>query len=153
MLWNSIETLTREFDPWKEFEEMRKTLQNLEREMERIFGTDDIPVSGGYPPVNVWINSEGAYVAAELPGVKPEDVEITVVGKSLKITGKRPEEEGKDARYHLKERWHGEFARTIELPFHVDPDKVEAKFSRGLLTVNLPRAEEEKPRKITVEAA
>ncbi|NOY64875.1 MAG: Hsp20/alpha crystallin family protein [Nitrospirae bacterium] len=153
MLWDNIVRITRDLDPWKEFEEMRKTLMELEREMERIFGANDIPVSGGYPPVNVWVNGEGAYVAVEMPGVKPEDVDITVVGKNLKITGKRPEEDGKEGRYHLKERWHGEFTRTIKLPFNVNPDKVEARFSKGLLTINLPRAEEEKPKKIAVEAA
>ncbi len=154
MLWKEIERLERDLNPWREFERMQKHLRQLQKEIDRIFSNGEFPVSGEYPPINIWTNGEGAIVTAELPGVSPEDVEITVVGKRLTIQGRRKADEVQEGvRYHFKERWDGEFTRNVELPFNINADAVEAKFTKGILVINLPRAEEDKPRKIAVESA
>ena len=90
-------------------------------------------------------------VTAEVPGVNPEDIDISIEGETLTISGSRSEEalpEG--AEYRRRERSYGEFTRSIELPFRIDAGSVEANFTNGVLNINLPRLPEEKPRKITV---
>ncbi|HMQ53633.1 MAG TPA: Hsp20/alpha crystallin family protein [Anaerolineae bacterium] len=137
--------------PWREIERMQ-------REMNRLF--DETALGGrtrvapSYPAINVWTNEDGAVITAELPGVNPEDIEISVVGETLKLTGSRqPEDLPEGARYHRRERGHGKFTRTFQLPFMVESDKVEAVFEKGVLHISAPRAEAEKPRKITVKTA
>ena len=86
--------------------------------------------------------------------VDPETIELSVVGKSLTLRGARQSEELKEGEtYHRRERWEGSFSKTVQLPFTVESDKVNARFTRGVLTVELPRAEAEKPRKIIVKTA
>jgi HSP20 family protein len=107
-----------------------------------------------YPALNVWTNEEGLNVTAEVPGVSPEDIDISVVGDTLTLNGTRkPEELDENARYHRQERGYGDFTRSLQLPFQVDVDKVEATFRNGVLMVAMPRLEEDKPRKIAVKSA
>jgi HSP20 family protein len=111
-------------------------------------------VAPSFPAINVWLSEEGAVVTAELPGVKPEDLDISVVGETLTLTGSRQPEELKEGeKYHRRERRFGKFTRTFQLPFTVEASKVDAKFDKGILHIALPRAEAEKPRKISVKAA
>jgi HSP20 family protein len=138
---------------WQEMERMR-------RDMDRMFEGAALQrrQPGGYPALNIWTSPDSAHVTAELPGVKAEDIDISVVGETLTLTGSRqPDEyqEGsqQDVRYHRQERGYGKFSRAIQLPFQVDAAKVEASFEKGVLHVSLPRAEADKPRKITVKAA
>ncbi len=103
--------------------------------------------------MNVWTNENGAVATAELPGFVPEDIDISVVGDTLTVSGHRePEDVGEGARYHRRERGCGRFTRSFQLPFQVDGDAVDATFERGVLRVTLPRAEEDKPRRIEVKA-
>ena len=93
-------------------------------------------------------------ITAEMPGVHPEDINIDVIADALSISGERkPDEVAKDANYHRRERSYGSFSRTIQLPFMVDTNKVEANFKNGVLMINLPRAEADKPKKITVKSS
>lgn len=107
---------------------------------------------GGFPAFNVWANEDGAVVTSELPGVKFEDLDITVSGKGINVKGARKEGADQDGRYLRRERPEGEFTRSIELPFQIEASKVDAKMANGVLCINLPRAENDKPRKITVGA-
>lgn len=129
-------------------------MERLQREMNRLFESIDrgwMPASG-FPAVNVWMSDEGAVVTAELPGMEAKDLDIGVIGDTLTITGERkPEELPKDAVYHRQERGAGKFTRTIDLPFQVDSSKVQATLEKGVLRILLPRAEQDKPRKITVK--
>ena len=105
-----------------------------------------------YPAINIWTNDDGQLITAEMPGVHPEDINIDVNADALSISGERkPDEVAKDAAYHRRERGYGAFSRTIQLPFMVDPNKVEANFKNGVLMISLPRAEVDKPKKITVK--
>jgi HSP20 family protein len=103
--------------------------------------------------MNVWANPDGAVVTAELPGVNPEDIDVSVVGETLTLTGSRTPEELKEGeKYHRRERGQGKFTRTFQLPFPVEADKVEAVFEKGVLHISLPRAEADKPKKISIKA-
>ncbi|RJQ14134.1 MAG: Hsp20/alpha crystallin family protein [Nitrospiraceae bacterium] len=141
MLIRELERLENFLEPWRDFERLNREL----------FGTFS-PVRTEFPPVNVRKNEEKAVVTAELPGVDPESVDISVAERKLTLRFERKPEELKEGEsFTRKERWHGEFSRTIELPFNIQAEKVEARFSRGILDIELPRAEAEKPRKITVK--
>ena len=130
----------------------------LRQEVNRLFnvfapGTEPF-ASRVYPALNLSDDGNSFYVRAELPGVNSESLDVSVVEGQLLIRGERkiePEEE--KAGYHRRERESGFFRRTIALPAKVDPEKVSASMKNGVLTVTLPRAEEAKPRKITVKTA
>jgi HSP20 family protein len=133
--------------PWRE-------MNRLRREMNRLFDTTSYSASRAptYPAVNVWLNEEGARVTAELPGVNPDDIDISVVGDTLTVSGCRnPQEYEEDASYHRRERGCGRFSRSFQLPFQVEANDVGANFENGVLSVDLPRAESDKPKKIEVK--
>ncbi|MDA8077583.1 MAG: Hsp20/alpha crystallin family protein [Nitrospiraceae bacterium] len=142
MFWTDIEEVGRMFEPLRELERMSRSLAML-----------STPMGVEFPPVNISENAEGAVITAELPGVWPSDVEISVKGNTLTLKGSRKADELKDGEfYQRRERWNGEFNKTLELPFEINADKVAARYSRGVLTVAAPRAESEKPRKITISS-
>ncbi len=105
-------------------------------------------------PLDVY-QTDNEYVAkASLPGVKPEDVDISIVGETLTIKAEaRDEKEVKDESWLLKERRYSSFARTITLPTEVQSDKVEATMENGILTLKLPKAEALVPKTIKVKSA
>jgi len=136
-------------NPWRDIEQ-------IQREMNRLFRTVSAgpQVAPGYPAINVWANDEGLVVTAELPGVKADDIDISVVGNTLTLSGQRQPDKLKNGeKYHRRERRQGKFTRTFELPFGIEANKVNALFERGALHISLPRAEDEKPRKIAVKSA
>jgi HSP20 family protein len=104
-----------------------------------------------YPLVNVWEDDERLYVEAELPGLEMSDLEIYVQGDQLTIKGQRPERRSENATCHRQERSFSQFARTLDLPVRVNPDKVEAEFKNGVLTVKLPKGDEARARRIEVK--
>lgn len=108
-----------------------------------------------YPPLNVWQSEKEVMVTGELAGVLPEDIHISVEGKTLMIEGIRKWIDNAETQnqLNLSECYQGVFKRRVELPYIVDKNKVQAKYSKGVLTIVLPRAEEDIPQKITVEAA
>ncbi|HEX5444742.1 MAG TPA: Hsp20/alpha crystallin family protein [Pirellulales bacterium] len=107
----------------------------------------------GFPALNVWERGEELYVEAELPGLKVDDVDISVVGGELVIQGKRMDLEEQNAVYHRRERGVGEFYRALRLPIEVNVNKIEAKLADGVLLITLPKAEAAKPRRIQVKTA
>jgi len=124
----------------------------LQDEMNRLFD-ERFGSSSRFPAMNVWAGQDDVVVEAEVPGMEPKDVEITVTGSTLTISGQRqPETVKENEVYHRRERRYGAFSRSLELPYSVDADKVKAVFRNGVLRVTLPRAEEDKPRKISVKA-
>jgi HSP20 family protein len=107
-----------------------------------------------FPPVNVWAGRDGAIVTAEIPGVAPEQIDITVHQDTVTLRGRREREiKDEDVAVHRQERAFGDFARTVVLPFRVDADKVSARFERGVLILTLPRPEADKPRQIKIARA
>lgn len=138
------------------FESPRQEMDRLRREMnylfDRTFAGLGERTAPDYPSLNVWTNEDGAVVTAELPGFTPEDIDISVEGSTLTLRGSRqPEALEEGGTYHRRERRHVRFSRSFQLPFQVDPDKVEAISEKGVVHVSLPRAEEEKPKRIAVK--
>jgi HSP20 family protein len=142
--------LLQEFPRTRLFETLRE-MQQLQQQFQRIFDNNSWRVAGEFPPINVWTSEHSATVTAEVPGLSPEDIEISVVNDTLTLKGeRRPEPLAEGESLHRQERGFGQFARTIQLPYRVDADKVEASFKRGVLTITLPRTEQDRPRKISV---
>jgi HSP20 family protein len=137
----------RGMDPFRE-------IQRAQSDLNRLFGVLRLQSSGETPPLNIWTGLEGAIVAAEVPGVAPEDLDITIRRDVVTLRGvRKPEPIDDGAVAQRRERVLGAFARTIVLPFPVDGDKASARFERGVLTLTLPRPEEDKPRQIKVMRA
>jgi HSP20 family protein len=115
------------------------------------YPNDQEPHAGVFPAINVTQDRDKYYVRAELPGVKPDALEVTAVQRTLTIAGKRraPEEQG--VSYHRKERTDGEFSRSVTLPGDFDGDGIDARLVHGVLTVILPKPERIKPRQISVK--
>jgi len=131
-------------NPWNDIERMQK-------EISRLLSSVVPSSSQDFPAVNVWTNEEKALVTTELPGIPDADVDISVAGKLLTIRGSRePVKIGEDESYHRKERWYGKFTKTVEIPFPIDAEKVEANLNKGILSISLPRLEADKPKKITI---
>jgi len=107
----------------------------------------------GFPALNVWEEDEVLYAEAEVPGLKSDAIDISVVGADLTIRGRRGGEAREGVAYHRQERGTGEFNRVLRLPFEVDAAKVEATLTDGVLLVKLPKAESAKPKKIKVAPA
>ena len=136
------------WEAWDPFREMNQ----LQREMNHLFsGVQGSRSEREFPQFNVWEDMNGLLLTTELPGAEPQDIDIVVVGDILTLKGnKKAPAIGEKVSYFQKELFYGDFSRSIKLPYRVDPDKVEAKFKNGVLTINLDRPEEEKPKKITI---
>jgi HSP20 family protein len=141
------------FNPWLEFERLR-------REMDRIInGRLDAPSrfsrTNVFPALNISEDKDNLYVRAELPGIKAAQIELAVEGETLTIKGERkpysPDSPANKFSYHRRELEYGNFSRAVTLPTKIVPDKVNAKAENGILTIILPKAEEVKPRQITVK--
>jgi HSP20 family protein len=107
-----------------------------------------------FPAVNLYEREDAFVLTAELPGVRPEDVEVTLEGSTVSIRGERKIEypEG-DTSVHRRERQSGSFRRAFELPVPIDADKVEAIQRNGVLMLRLPKSAEHQPRQISVRAS
>jgi HSP20 family protein len=102
--------------------------------------------------IDMYETDNDVVVKTAVPGVKPEDIDISVQGDVLTIRGEtKQEQEGNEGDYHRRERWYGAFTRTVQLPTNVKTDKADAQYDNGILTLRLPKAEESKPRKITIK--
>jgi|SRR5262245_11623382 len=136
-------------------------MTGLRKEMERFYDRFADPISvdmatlGPWEPkIDVSETRDAVVVKAELPGVDPKDVALSLENGVLALTGEKEEEkEEKDKRYHRVERSYGAFARALRLPTAVDPGNVTATFKDGVLTVTLPKAAEAKGMTIPIKAA
>ena len=135
----------RRWDPFRE----------LQREVGRLFESLD-PFQASrrvevYPPLNLYDAGDRYVLSAQLPGIAPGDIDLTITGETLTMRGERKRPDGiKDDSYRRQERPMGRWSRTVTLPDRVDSGQVSASFANGILTVNLPKAESAKPRHIAV---
>lgn len=136
-------------NPWAEFERIRQGLDELSQNL----------VSEGkaqmhatvYPPLNMYETKDALILKAELPGVRVEDLEISLEGDTLTLQGKRlRSQDDTTTSYHRREIETGNFSRALALPTKVNLDKMTAKLANGILTITLQKAEEVKPRQIKI---
>jgi HSP20 family protein len=139
---------------WEPFREMMSLRQAMDRLFEDSFVR--LPRLGGdgvvQPTLDMYQNNGNLVVKAALPGVKPEELDITINGDTLTIRGEHKEEqETKEDDYLYRERSYGTFSRSVTIPVKVKSDKAKATFEDGVLTLTLPRADQIKPRQIKVK--
>ena len=125
-------------------------VNRLQDEMDRLFGSFLNDGSASYPALTIWEEDNQLVLEAELPGLKLEDLEITVKGDELELAGQRELTVGEKTKVYRQERAVGSFKRRLTLPFDVDSAKAEAVLEHGVLRLVLPKAESAKPRKIAV---
>jgi HSP20 family protein len=135
-----------------------REMMTLREAMDQLFNdafTRPVSMSGGsvIPAIDVYQNNDAVVVKAALPGLKADDVQISVTADVLTLRGEfKREDEQKDATYHIREQRYGSFERSIMLPSDVQTDKSKADFENGILTITLPKAESVKPKAITIKA-
>ncbi|HEY9773515.1 MAG TPA: Hsp20/alpha crystallin family protein [Planktothrix sp.] len=129
-------------------------MQRLHESLNRLLTMSTQTEGREFPLVNVWTGEGGAVIRLEMPGINIEDVDISVVKDTVTVKGSRkPQQPSEGQSLVRQERGFGQFSRSLQLPFSVDQEKVQAKFTSGILEITLPRAESEKPRKIAVTVA
>jgi HSP20 family protein len=134
------------FDPFVE-------LRRMQSEMNRLF-SGFAPAARDFPPINIWLGDNSVVVTSELPGVTRDDVTISLQEDVLTLGGARqPKPEQQDVNWQRRERAYGTFSRAIQLPFRVEPEKVQARFNNGILEIELERLEADRPKKIEIRAA
>jgi HSP20 family protein len=133
-------------------------MMTLREAMDRLFDdafTRPISMSGvsGVPAIDLYQTNDEVVVKAALPGLKTEDVQITITADVLTLRGEsKQENEKKDATWHIREQHYGVFERSVMLPTDVQTDKAKADFENGILTITLPKAEAVKPKTINIKA-
>jgi len=133
-------------------------LRQLRSEMDRLLNGFITPtfeewipgVIHSQPAVNIWDQDEQLTIEMEVPGVKSDQIDVSVMGEELTIKVERPDMEQEGVTYHRRERPTGTFTRALQLPCAINSEKVEADMHEGVLTLRLPKAETAKPRKITI---
>jgi HSP20 family protein len=139
--------------PWRPFRELEDWERRFDDLFGRPFGRWPVEEKGWMPAVDVFEKEDKFVVKAELPGMKEDDIDVSVIGDTLSIKGeKKTETEIKDEDYYRCERSYGSFYRSIPIPSNVDANKIEASFEDGILEVALPKSAKVKPKKIAVSA-
>ncbi|HUP28485.1 MAG TPA: Hsp20/alpha crystallin family protein [Chloroflexia bacterium] len=129
-----------------------REMAQLQNEMSRLASRQT--ETSNFPALNLWATQDSAVLTAELPGIDMQDLELTVVGDTLTLRGKRaPEQLQEGNSYHRRERGWGNFARLVQLPYRVEQEEVSANYKNGVLSITLPRAHADRPRKIEVKTA
>jgi HSP20 family protein len=144
---------------WNPTKEAASISQGMERLFDEMVGrglwrtSEERPLRGSWvPAINILEREDSMVITADLPGLKAEDVDVTVEEGTLTIRGERKlEEVAEGETYHRVERLYGVFERTFTLPNSVDVEKIEARFSNGEMTLTLPKREESKPRSVKIK--
>jgi HSP20 family protein len=135
------------FDPFVE-------LRRMQGEMNRVFSGFNATAARDFPPINIWLGENSVVVTAELPGVTRDDVNLSLQEDVLTLAGKRePKSQEQNVSWQRRERAYGTFSRTVQLPFRIDPEKVQARFNNGILEIESQRLEADRPKKIEIRAA
>jgi HSP20 family protein len=147
---------------WDPFRDLTSIQEEINQMFDRVFGRREtgerreggLAATAWAPSVDISERKDAFVVTAEVPGIKPEDIEVTLEDGLLTIKGeRRMEEESSDQQYHRVERRYGSFRRSITLPSQVQADAIDASYLEGVLRVVVPKAESAKPKKITVRPA
>ncbi|MFH1639804.1 MAG: Hsp20/alpha crystallin family protein [Chloroflexota bacterium] len=151
--------LGTELVPWRPIRDVERVFDEMEQTFEDVFGRPFYPVAWGrLPAVRAWsptlevFELEDEYVMkAELPGMKRDDIDVSISENTLTIKGERKaSEEVQNASYFLCERCYGSFERSISFPTSVDASKVKANYENGVLEMKIPKVPEAKPKKVDI---
>jgi HSP20 family protein len=144
-----------ELNPWSAFDRLPSLREELSRLFDFALPTRDSGLFSGWTPaLDVYDEKDNFVVKAELPGLKKEDIDINVHNGVLTISGERRQEtEKKEGQTFRSERYFGRFQRSVTLPAAVDVSKVKASYKDGVLTIDLPKAEEAKPKQIAISVS
>jgi HSP20 family protein len=141
-------TSRRPLDP---FTNLRRLNSALDEAFGAWPGEENLPASSWLPACDVFEDKDAVKLLAELPGVRPEDVKLSVENNVLTIRGEKQQQSGDPSgRVHSLERSYGRFERSFTLPSTIDPERISASFEHGILTVTIPKAERARPRDIPV---
>ncbi len=140
---------------WEPFRDLAGFRDDINRLWTETLGRwPEVGWRGGWnPPVDVHETAEDIVVTAEVPGMRREDIDLSVTADNVIISGQTAEthtEADKERHYHRQERYWGQFSRTVHLPTPVDPGQAKATFRDGLLTITLPKSAEHRPKKIPI---
>jgi HSP20 family protein len=133
-------------------------MMSLREAMDRLFDDAFMRPAGisgvsALPAIDLYQNADEVVVKAALPGIKAEDVHISITADVLTLSGEfKQETEQKEVTYHIREHRHGMFERSVMLPTEIQTEKAKADFENGILTITLPKAEAVKPKTITIKA-
>ena len=142
MIWRVVSTSNLGDDPMVDVSEIQRSVLSD-------FGGEAYT----YPALNVWSHQNEAVVTADVPGVDPKTLNLTVASDLLTIAGERkPEDAGPNDVYQMRERSSGKFSRTVRLPYEVEKDAVKASCANGVLRITLPKAKKLESKQILVEA-
>ncbi len=138
---------------WEPFRDLMSMRDDFDRLFESIFGGMPVTREDFWTPsVDIVENNGNIEVKAEIPGMKKENIKVTVRDNVLSIAGERKQEqETKEKTFHRIESYYGKFNRNIRLPSEVEADKIKATYKDGILNITLPKPESAKPKKIEVE--
>ena len=139
---------------WDPFREMMTWRNAMDRMFEDFGGLETFKGNNLGIPLDIVENEDNYVVKASLPGINPDDLEITYNNNVLTLQGEvKDEKDVEQQHYHLRERRYGTFSRSISLPATINADQIEAHYDAGVLTLTLPKAEEAKPKRISVKSA
>ncbi len=139
---------------WEPFKELEKIRREMDELMGGFFGyyPEERENVMWYPALDIEEKKADLMITVELPGMKKEDIKVTMHGDVLTISGERKfEKEEKDTHFHRIERSYGKFQRSIKLPVEVNIDKIEAKYKDGILHIKLPKSEKAKTKEISID--
>ncbi len=141
--------MLRRRDPFREMMAFRSAFDNLFDRSFPFSGWDeDIPSQF---PLDVAENEDGFEVKAVLPGINPDDLEVTFRNNTLTIRGETTQNEEKEGtRYHMRERRYGSFTRSVTIPTNINAEDIEASYDAGILTLRLPKTDDVKPKRIPI---
>lgn len=138
----------------------RRELFGLHNSINRMFDNfisptvrsdEALSVWGWNPVVDIYENEKNIVITAELPGVDKKDMTVDVKGRVLTLKGERStDNEVKEDNYYRQERCYGKFERCFTLPVEIDPEKIKADYKDGVLKIDIPKAEESKPKQVTI---
>ncbi len=143
--------MVRELARWDPFKELLSLRDEFDRVFKEFFVRPERVEEEWFPLLDMKEDAENLIVNLEVPGMRKEDIKVTLRGNQLMITGERKfEKEKKDETYHRIERSYGKFQRIITIPVEVDQSKIKATYENGVLAITMPKTEKEKPKEIEI---
>ena len=126
----------------------------LQDRLNRLVNSMQEGTNAEFPPINIWASEKRIVIVAEVPGIDPANIDLQICNQIMTLKTKRELDDQPDGRtFHRRERGHGQFTRSVELPYSVDSENVNASFSNGMLTIELSRVAVDLPKKIAVHAS